>query len=478
MKASFFFIAITIFLFNCTVIEGQSQSYIVKSIKDFGATGNGITNDSEAFSKAAKFFNARGGNGKLTIPSGTYLVGKQIRKAGIFKGRHLLALKECNNLKIEAAANSKIVYKKAMRFGTFLPFSNKRYTSKDKIVRKKEYLSTVGNCIYLIKCSNIQIDGLELDGSANDAIKGGRYGDKGIQAPYSGIGILDGTNISIKNSSITDFGLDGIYISTTKGNFSQNNISIINTDCTYNGRQGLSIVGGSGIKVDNCKFSYTGKGKFRSNPMAGLDIEPNAGSRARNITIKNSEMIDNVGVGFISMNGDARNVKLKNCLIIGRKNWSSWVQKPDFTFTDCKFYGSIVHGYPAKNNMDRTRYFNCYFSDTTFKTRGRYLAEISSGYNQIFDNCVFSAKSKKVIYHRSRPPSKNLYTQFRNCTFRVNSAKFGPKAFLGILGKVRLINNSFEVNEQKSQLKGKYFKFEGVEGGETNIRKFGVKTVE
>jgi len=317
-----------------------------------------------------------------------------------------------------------------------------------------------------------------MNGNAEKTIKGGRFGDKGIQAPYSGISIKDSKNIIIRDCSIQNFGLDGIYIFSSINNTVRNDLKIINTDCEYNGRQGLSIVGSIGVEVFNCKFNHTGRGKFGSSPMAGIDIEPNRDQIVRDVKITNCQMVDNGGVGFISMGGDARKVKVENSLIIGRFNWSCWVQKPDFTFTNCKFYGSIVHGYRAKNNIDRTRYINCYFSDTTFKTRGAYLAELSSGYNQLFQNCTFKANYKKVIYHRNRAPSIDLYTEFRNCKFWVNSSQFGPKAFLGIIGRAKLVNNTFATSETKTQLNGKYFKFESVVGKETNKEKFGLKTVE
>lgn len=464
------------FIMGCITPTIQAKApYVVKSIKDFGAKGNGVANDHNAFVQAASFFNARNGNGKLVIPNGTYIVGQQTRKQGIYKGQNVFTLKGASNFKIEGGSNSIIKYKDDVRYGTFLPYTNKPYSSTDKIVRKSEYLSTVGNCFYFNNCRNIELSGLQINGNADNAIKGGRYGDKGIQAPYSGVSIRDGNTLTIENCKVINFGLDGIYISTTANSTVRNDIMVNNTVCEYNGRQGLSIVGATGVQVNNSKFNYTGKGKLGSNPKAGIDIEPNKGSKARDIIITNCEMVDNAGVAFISMNGDARNVKLNNCLLIGTNNWSSWVQKPQFTFTNCKFYGSIVHGFNAKNNLDRTKYINCYFADTTFKTRGAYLAELSSGYNQLFQDCIFKSNAKKVIYHRNSAPTKNLYTTFRNCSFWVNTSKFGAKAYLGIIGKARLENNTFAMSESKTNKNGKYFRFENVVGKATNIEKFGLK---
>ncbi len=66
-------------LFISSEINGIAQSKIViKDLKDdFGAKGDGVSNDVKAFQAAANFFNSKKGNGKLLIPYGTYLVNNQ-----------------------------------------------------------------------------------------------------------------------------------------------------------------------------------------------------------------------------------------------------------------------------------------------------------------------------------------------------------------------------------------------------------------
>ena len=69
------FILSVLFSFSIQVV--LSQTYVTKSILEFGAKGDGKTNDHEAFVKAASFFTQRKGHGKLIIPRGIYIVGKQ-----------------------------------------------------------------------------------------------------------------------------------------------------------------------------------------------------------------------------------------------------------------------------------------------------------------------------------------------------------------------------------------------------------------
>jgi len=70
-------------IFSLVFFTARSQAYITKDIKSFGASGDGESNDQAAFEKAADYFNKRGGNGKLIISRGTYIVGEQAFTKGV-----------------------------------------------------------------------------------------------------------------------------------------------------------------------------------------------------------------------------------------------------------------------------------------------------------------------------------------------------------------------------------------------------------
>ena len=456
---------------SCSTQKLQAgNTYVVKSIKDFGAKGNGVSNDHNAFLAAASFFNARGGNGKLIIPNGTYIVGKQVGKSnGRVKGYDLFSLTNCSNFKIEGQKGCLIKYRSNLRYGTFQPGSNKKYLGKEKIVRKKEWLSDVGVCIKLRDCQNIDVVNLHLNGNAEKCKMGGKYGDNGIQAAYTGISLYNSRKINIINCDIKEFGLDGIYIAHVGQNVVNNNILINQCKSEYNGRQGLSIVGGMKILIKSSSFNYTGRGKVKSNPRAGVDIEPNRGSFARNIIFKDCNFLYNQGVGLVSINGIANNVRVQGSTFIGDRSWTTWIKNEDFQFESCKFYGAISHACDAKTNADRTAYFNCYFSDTTFKTKGGYLAMISTGKRQLFDNCTFSAKNKKLISHKLRTKLQQEYTVFKNCKFSIQSEKLKkPKDFMLNMHHAILDNNSFYTSESKYNLKSKKYIFSNTVGQSTN----------
>src|SRR4051794_2565905 len=96
-----------------------AQKNMVRDIKSFGAKGDGKTNDHDAFEKAAAYFNARGGNGKLVISKGTYIVGRQTFTGGkpgkpAYDGENLLHFIKIKNFVVTGVANSVIRFRDSL----------------------------------------------------------------------------------------------------------------------------------------------------------------------------------------------------------------------------------------------------------------------------------------------------------------------------------------------------------------------------
>ena len=137
--------------------------------KDFGAVGDGRTNDQAAFEKAADFFNKRAQTpagtapAVLAIPKGVYLVGRQ-DAAG--NGADVLALTGCRNLRIvgQDSALTLIRYAEGLRYGAFDPATRQPYESPKAFFTDWAWGARVGTCINLQKCENVEVSGLDLDG--------------------------------------------------------------------------------------------------------------------------------------------------------------------------------------------------------------------------------------------------------------------------------------------------------------------------
>lgn len=55
----------------------------VSSIKDYGAAGDGVTDDTAAYTKAVTAINAAGGGGDVTYPPGSYKINGVVRHGGV-----------------------------------------------------------------------------------------------------------------------------------------------------------------------------------------------------------------------------------------------------------------------------------------------------------------------------------------------------------------------------------------------------------
>ena len=401
-----------------------AQTLVTKNIRDFGAQADGTTNDTEAFLKAAAFFNQRGGNGKLVIPRGVYIVGKQLFSNGditknAYAGVHILDFKNIAHMVIEGDDGTILKYADKLKLGSFDPVTGAIFNDNNPAAPMYKYASEIGNCIGLTNCKNVTIKNLVLDGNNKSIYFGGRYDDKGIQLQHVGIFIRDSHSIFIDKVKANYFGLDGIEIMNAAST-SNDDIHLLNSAFEYNCRQGLSWVGGNFLDVKNCKFSHSGKSGYFSPPGAGVDMEGETGP-VSNGSFDNCEFIDNTGCGMLTGGGKVSDCQFNNCTFWGTTNWSTWVVMPRFSFTSCTFYGSIVHGYNSENDADATRYIHCYFEDKPYKGQppyGNFLIECDGTRRIVFDSCTFVLHTKRLAWvDTNNAKSNEERATLRNCRF-------------------------------------------------------------
>ncbi|MGH2565896.1 MAG: right-handed parallel beta-helix repeat-containing protein, partial [Ginsengibacter sp.] len=321
-------------VFSFFAFAVSAQSFVQKNIQFFGAKGDGKTNDQAAFNKAADYFNKRGGNVKLSIPKGTYIVGKQTFTGGrlnkpAYEGEDVMHLSNVKNFSVNGEVGAVIKFQNGMRMGSFSPISGKENKNGNNFVNRA-YAAIPGTCIYIDNSTGVTVSNIELDGNNQNIILGGVYGDVGRQLQHYGIFISNSKNVLVANMNVHHFGLDGISISN-KPNDSKDSIQLLNSNFEYNSRQGLSWVSGNQLYVKNCKFNHTGKVKFSSPPGAGVDIEAEGGP-IRNGIFENCEFIDNTGAGLVADSGDSGDCTFTDCTFWGTTNWSIWITKPGYTF--------------------------------------------------------------------------------------------------------------------------------------------------
>jgi hypothetical protein len=262
----------------------------------------------------------------------------------------------------------------------------------------------VGDGINLEECTNVKIENIELDGNIAKLNVGGPFGDVGIQIDNDGIFIRNSSVVTIQNVYAHHFGRDGILIiNQTPQQMKTPSQKLVLENCRfeYNGRQGLSWVGGAGLVATNCSFSFTGKSAIYSAPGAGVDFEPNAGYVVTNGVFDRCRFQSNAGTGVLADEGGANvsKIQLLNCLLLSEKSSALWIESPGFTLIGCAVYGIFYHGYAASAPAEGTRFVRCQFSDRySTGAAGKYLIESNGARYMSFTDCSFSVRNLGLLW--------------------------------------------------------------------------------
>ena len=299
---------------------------------------------------------------------------------------------------------------------------------------------------------NVVIRNIELDGNLAKHILGGAWGDTGRQVEAYGIFAFHNTDVHFDKVHSHHHALDGAVIGWTGLKESNPATPHKLTDCNfeYNGRQGLSWVGGRGISAYRCKFNHTQRGinngvPLASAPGAGLDIEAE-GSVCRDGYFEDCEFVNNGGCGMVADSGDGGYSKFKNCTFWGTTAWSVWGNKPGLKYEDCNFHGSVVRVVGSPNPDLATRWTRCTFEDKPWadgkvyrQNSSAFLLEISGHMeNVLFDACTFTANTCKSIYCSGKG------VRFSDCTVTHKKASIDTGGFQCLIQGGDLIGCHFK----------------------------------
>lgn len=417
-------VGIILFVAVGLVTYGQT----VKNLKtDFGAKGDGFSDDSKAWHDAIEYFNGKK-NGRLKIPKGIYRIGTQEQNISnrAFYSKYKFRLSEASNIHIEGAVDvqgnpaSVFKYNDNLYFGYFQNNGKAMDKASDKNRAELEPFLRIEP-----SCNGIKVENIEVDGNLAKTNLGIV---KTHNLAFIGIYINGAGNVELENIYVHHLGLDGIYI---RAAYDENKVNVLLNKIIseYNGRQGLSFTGGRGIKVINSKFRYTGKGGLSLSPSANVDIENHEAKNKyiENIAFENCELIDNAGgSGSLNLAGLIRNFKMTNCKI-ETTNWlsiqSNYSPSRDFMFENCVIKGAIefqING-NQKLGQEITKFINCTISDNKNTKKvgvGRSLINVLD--NVEFDNCNFYIWDKRNLihsYNNGQGDKKKNTVLFKNCSF-------------------------------------------------------------
>lgn len=222
------------------------------SVRQFGALGNGVHDDTAAIQAAINSLPKAGGT--VHIPAGRYMING------------LKPLQMRSHTRLWLAGNAEL---------DVIPNSATRYYA-----------------IKVFGVNDVRIIGGTLRGDR--ARHQGTTGEWGF-----GIDINGSDNVVVKGVKLADFWGDGIWIgglgSVKKGNLDRsNNVWIDHVTSDNNRRQGLSMGPANNVWITNSVFSNT----YGTLPMAGIDIEPMGQGPVGNVHISHNIFKGNHGNGI------------------------------------------------------------------------------------------------------------------------------------------------------------------------------------
>ena len=199
-----------------------------------------------------------------------------------------------------------------------------------------------------------------------------------------GISLLGCENVRVENLTVRETGGDGIYLSRSNTLNGCRHVVIRNVISDANHRQGLSVIAGSDLLIENCVFKNT----EGAAPEAGFDIEPNGdGQSAERITVRNCLSENNGGAGFITYflklsaeKSPPLDITFENCRVVNNKGAAFVVgavgdNNPSGTirFLGCtaeNTQGPGIYLYDKSRNRARIRFENCTLKNVAQSNRG------------------------------------------------------------------------------------------------------------
>lgn len=392
------------------IIHAKMDEWI--NVEDFGAVGDGITDDTEAFQAISDYVNAKG-YGVINFGyNKVYRLGRQtftgVADGRAYDSQPMLYFENCNLLIINGNGST-LKLNDGLHYGSFDPVTGDVYNPPSGGFIDLNYAAIVGHIIDIHDSKNIQIYNLKIDGNNENLIIGGYWGDTGIQLRAVGIQIRGSSNVFLNNIESSYNGLDGLILSgkiCTEDGVGADNILITNSKFDFNGRQGCSILGGKGIKFVNSIFSNTGRGAIASQPTSGVDIEPVSGCFAQEITFENCITENNNYVGMVALSGLSKNINLNNCEI-WETDFGLMIDASNSYITNSK-----IHGHISGTNTTSV-VENCIIDNKTHPVYGATATRDSSllvNVDGYFKNCFINAENKRFIY-TSKPVT------FDSCVF-------------------------------------------------------------
>jgi hypothetical protein len=223
---------------------------VVHNVRNYGAMGNGATDDTRAIQAAINALPSTGGT--IYVPAGTYMINAL---TGI-------SLRSHTRLQLASGALLKAI-----------PNSAERY--------------------WVVKAWNV--NNVEILGGG---VMGERYSHRGTTGEWGyGINISGSSKVYVHDITVSDSWGDGLLVGATGWGSSMvpsTGVTLNHVTSKSNRRQGMSITPSSQVYVVNSSFINT----YGTAPQAGIDIEPQTQGKVSQVRLENTTLSSNAGNGL------------------------------------------------------------------------------------------------------------------------------------------------------------------------------------
>lgn len=240
------------------------------SVRETGARGDGVHDDTAAFQSAIDALPFEGGT--VEVPAGRYLIDP------------VVSVRPRSRMHLQLADDATLVAK---------PNDEER-----------------AYVLYVFRVEDVEISG--------GRIVGDRESHRGTTGEWGhGIQVRGASRVTVRDIHISDCWGDGICAGPAQADKRLNEPKTFSEDvviarvvCTGNRRQGLSIGGCRNVDVFDSEFSDT----HGTAPECGIDIEPDPPDWASNIHVRNCLMRRNAKYGILVFKR-TRDVTIEDCTI-------------------------------------------------------------------------------------------------------------------------------------------------------------------
>jgi hypothetical protein len=261
-----------------TTVQAKLRQTV--SIKDFGAVGDGVTDDTLAFVGMAAYVNTVGSNVTIYFPLGNYVFSPQNHFSSLNAWRFAVEIVNVDNVTIsgygatltQVIPNSWVVNDPA-----------NYYNDEGAIQFRSSGDGT---------CKNIVIQGLNI------VMKKLTYSAGFGDGASFGIGMRGINTYRISDCTISNASTDGIYCGPTYSNaYAGSYGQILNCNVTNSNRNGLSVVNNSNVQIIGGNYNDSNGGSFQ----AGIDLEPDSPSIQSNIIVQGVSFANNALRGLAAI---------------------------------------------------------------------------------------------------------------------------------------------------------------------------------